>query len=584
MWLWLIFSQSAIGCQNNFKIFIIKMSKLNGWQRFYSKSKEKYFYFHKERNIKQWNAPEEILGKRSREEMELRSSIVRAMKVGGTEIQKYSKPKVFKPWEHQIDAIYQILQSLQQEKKRNYLIQHSTGTGKSVTLACLVYQLIEQTELYSTVIVLVDRIQLDEQLGDTVQTFLQRNGCHELIHRSTSVEHLAQILSTAQEKKVILTTVQKFSMLMEDPVRRARLLQHFEKLELNQGCAIVADEAHRSHGHEKRSEMDKFIENLGVNDQHLTYIGFSATPANDSTKLFSSAFHIYPMDQAIRNGHVMNVLENYKSIRLDVETTIPSNIQRDLQTRHSLRAAMDYASALERILRCKMDLILEDFRIRKQKFPDGKCMLIARSRADVVRYFRLLTASQSEWIVFCAFSSRLTAEDDSIVTEKNINPAGITLATCDIIVACDKLDTGYNDPSLMALYLDRHVHGSKTIQLFSRLNRRMDGKQAVHVVDFANHPFQIAHDFSQYWSKRGILRRFSNRKLNLEFVQRQKIVVAASILLESLPEMQKGSESEIQAKLACLERDRYKQIYNAVRMYRVALNATSQNHILIDKE
>lgn len=150
---------------------------------------------------------------------------------------------------------------------------------------------------------------------------------------------------------------------------------------------------------------------------------------------------------------------------------------------------MDTASTLPRIYQTKVEIILKDFERRRKAFPSAKCMVIARSRQDVVKYYHLLCPH--EWRVYCTFSGSVQVgrNKHKMLNEQQIN--NINLHEADIIVVCDKLDTGFNEPKLSALYLDRKVRGSKSVQLLSRLNRGCLGKTQVAVVDFVNHPYQV---------------------------------------------------------------------------------------------
>ena len=188
-----------------------------------------------------------------------------------------------------------------------------------------------------------------------------------------------------------------------------------------------------------------FMNTLGELD--LTYVGFSATP-NDSTMqaLFSSKpFHVYAMHQAIQEERFL-VLENYTNVRLEVETAIPRQVEERLDKLNALRSAMDYASGMDRILTRKVDKIMVDFQQRKRAFARGKALIIARSRMDVLRYYRmLLQRAPVEWALYCALSSHLVDPNSTkMITEKSENTCSIVEA--DMIVACDKLDTGFNEP------------------------------------------------------------------------------------------------------------------------------------------
>ena len=274
-----------------------------GWIQYYSKSKRKYFYYDSISKKKQWNRPIVLSSKASSNPSsfysssassrkkspckapvvdnlddpvgQLRGNIRRSMIVGGNQL---GSTVLLRPWPHQMQAIEKVITSLRSSnvtgKKNQFLIQHSTGTGKSLTIAGLIYQFLQSPRdlpsYFSRVIVLVDRITLDQQLGSTLHTFFQRNGLVDVIQPAKSVEHLSSLLSLTtgsssntghNNNQVIMTTIQKLSSLMDDLVKRTRLLHWIQRD--NAQLAIITDEAHRSHGKEKRDGLDEMLQHFG---------------------------------------------------------------------------------------------------------------------------------------------------------------------------------------------------------------------------------------------------------------------------------------------------------------------------------
>lgn len=299
----------------------------------------------------------------------------------------------------------------------------------------------------------------------------------------------------------------------------------------------------------------------------MQFVGFTATPNAEALHLFGSRasggalrpFHCYPISRATADSRIKNVLDNYKCLRFDVETTIPNDVLDALRDEHALRDVLDHASDDVTVLKAKAALMMQDFLDTKEAYKFAKvrrvrrvwrcwcchaalshrsvqCMIVARSRRDVLRYYQLVSVfvanrcvrsvhhaaagviafklvpscphslffvfRQLKWSIYAAFSGSLTVEDSSgtTVTEDTLNGSQLNLTTSDIVIVCDKLDTGYNDPKLSCMYIDRYLRSSsQTVQLTSRLNRLHKGElvDAVHLhaiasFSLANHQLRQA--------------------------------------------------------------------------------------------
>ncbi|OQS07327.1 hypothetical protein THRCLA_00664 [Thraustotheca clavata] len=455
-----------------------------GWIQVHSKTKNKPFYVHEATGKTQWHIPvaKKLKTPLSEIPTEIVSAVTRAFRVGAAQRKSNGDLAVFQPWQHQIRAVAKIVHEISCQKKfsKNYLVQHSTGSGKSVTIACLAYQLLYTVDVkkqgFHTVIILVDRIKLDQQLGDTVQVFMHQNGVDN-IFRAESIDHLSTIVRNTEEQKVIVTTTQKLYQLVNDKVLLARLLYASSVSTTNnlKHLAIIADEAHRSHNDSTRVSVDNVLQALSSESNSIVYIGFSATPSVQALELFGTKtndsalkpFDTHSMSDAIAQGHIVNVLSNTKFFQPTHGSTILTKVK----------------SMMRHFVKLKT----------KQVF--GKCLVVVRSRKDVVSYHEIIQSyvKAKGWPaqVYCTFSSF-----DNI-NEKQLNTC--TLALADVIVVCDKLDTGFNEPNLLAMYVDRPLqrHGH-IVQLLSRLNRSRPGKDCVYVVDYCNHPLQIRTAFALY--------------------------------------------------------------------------------------
>lgn len=531
-----------------------------GWLVRVSRSKRKVYYYHTATGKTQWSRPTaEDTPKRQRVESKdgsaqgeketsmLHSLVLASMRAGGSSITRGTKRAVvFTPWPHQLEAVEKVIAAIQTQRgTERFLLQHSTGAGKTLTIAALTHQLLyvkDATMLqFHTVVVMLDRVKLNEQVGDAVERYLRQNGVDE-VFRAESIEHLAKLLDPSAQneeerpQRVIITTTHKMGLLVRDDVLLTRLLHRSSKAQRHgdeggeeealasndpyQRVSIITDEAHRSHTSSTRDAIEKVVKAGEGTDAKLTFIGFTATPNAEALELFGSPtgngfqhpFHCYPISQATSDGRIMNVLADYTCIRCEVETSVfPEPVRELLQTvRGARRRVIDHASDDIAVLKAKALLMMTDFLNVKQSHSKMKCMVVARSRLDVARYYKLITTfvlkKQLGWNCYAAFSGTLTLDDETggtkSVTEQTLNGRHITLGISDIVIVCDKLDTGYNEPLLACMYVDRYLRSSSHIvQLLSRLNRLHRNKTQVRVLDFANHAAQVRRGFADYWQE-----------------------------------------------------------------------------------
>ncbi|RLN20449.1 hypothetical protein BBO99_00006289 [Phytophthora kernoviae] len=384
-----------------------------------------------------------------------------------------------------------------------FLLQHSTGAGKSLTIAALTHQLLYVKDArgtqFHTVVVMLDRVKLNEQVGDAVERYLHQNGVDE-VFRAESIEHLAKLLDASSQneqqspQRVIITTTHKLGLLVRDDVLLTRLLHRSMRSQRGAGeeggeesdvggndpfqrVAIITDEAHRSHTTSTRDAIKKVMKADEGSHAQLTFIGFTATPNEEALELFGTRtddgfqrpFHCYPIAQATIDDRIMNVLADYTCVRCEIETSVfPEPVQKLLQVTHGAqRCILDHASDDVAVLKAKALFMMTDFQVIKNAHSKVKCMIVVRSRLDVARYYKLITTFVSKkqlgWNCYAAFSGTLTLDDGAgdtkSVTEQTLNGRHVTLSISDIVIVCDKLDTGYNEPLLACMYVDRYAHG-----------------------------------------------------------------------------------------------------------------------------
>ncbi|ETM54243.1 hypothetical protein, variant 1 [Phytophthora nicotianae] len=613
-----------------------------------SRSKSKVYYYHTLTKKTQWSrpTPEEVAAAnaasaaiepeeesgadrlRKRQKLDqpdettlvehknsvLHTLITTSMRVGGSSLTRGTKRVVvFTPWPHQLTAVENIITAIQSRTIEDdevstgteaFLLQHSTGAGKTLTIAALSHQLLSAKDPLSlrfhTIVVMLDRVKLNEQVGDAVETYLHRNGVDE-VFRAESIEHLAKLLDAQQQEspqRVIITTTHKMGLLVKDDVLLTRLLHRSSSVKAGtkedeaendpfQRVAIITDEAHRSHTSSTRDAIEKVMKAGEGSHARLTFVGFTATPNSDALELFGTQtddgfrhpFHCYPIAQATDDGRIMNILDDYTCVRCEVETSVfPKPVQELLQTHHGARRRiLDYASDDVAVLKAKALIMMTDFRSMKRKHPKVKCMIVVRNRQDVVRYYKLITTFVAKkkigWNCYAAFSGSVALDEAGSsaksVTELTLNNRSVTLATSDVVIVCEKLDTGYNEPLLACMYVDRYLRSSAhTVQVLSRLNRRHKDKPSVRVLDFANHAAQIRRSFSDFWREA----RVPNLTNSVdEIAEKKDLVTAIAVLCDYFPELCtspieiEDPRSFVEENMLPLERDAFQQVVDALR-------------------
>ncbi|CAE8636771.1 unnamed protein product [Polarella glacialis] len=425
-------------------------------------------------------------------------------------------------WQHQIEAVQCLLRILTRDTEAagvqsNMLVQHAAGSGKSMTMALLVHVLHtlrdsnnnSQGRRVALIMLLSDRLQLDQQLGDTVEGFLRRAGTLQGEFRRADLGGLsiAKALGDAAADLggrclVVAATKQKFERLLRhkqgtsssDGLGHAGLLAPI----LGRGrVVLICEECHRAHFHGSATALAVarlFGSGSGLGRQQpqgLTYIGFSATPNARALRFFGRAgnlqasggearlcpSHCYHLGQAERDGVVLHVLENYQSFDFSQDS-------------------------IDR----KAAWLLDDLAGRAAQFPLGfarvlKAMVVCRSRADVVAYVAALRnqlalssmrlpedekatpSPEGCYGVFGFFSGEICGESEDHLNARIQLKDASKLAR--ILVVCNKLETGYDEPRLAVLYLDRRLESAVTaVQVLSRVNRHAAGKSRAFVTDF----------------------------------------------------------------------------------------------------
>ncbi|NBC48274.1 MAG: DEAD/DEAH box helicase family protein [Gammaproteobacteria bacterium] len=419
----------------------------------------------------------------------------------------------------------------------NYLIQHSAGSGKSNTIGWLAHHAInlhdaDDQPIFNTVVIVTDRVILDRQLQDTVAQFEQTRGVVKKID-GTSRQLKAAI---AQGARIIITTIQKFST------------DHLKALsgQGNRTFAVIVDEAHSSQSGKsaqamtdaltREADSSDAIEDLIAAYQksrgpqpNISFFAFTATPRNVTLERFGTKgpdglphpFHLYSMRQAIEEGFILDVLQHYTtySAYYQLEKAIEDDPR--LSSRKGQQRVARYANLHETAISQKAEIIVKHFRRHVQPMLNGqaKAMIVTSSREHALRYYfgirdYIKQEGYSDLKALIAFSGELTHNGETF-TEAALNGFAETELrgrfdgfkkdgtpypeTYRLLIVAEKYQTGFDQPKLCAMYVDRKLAGLQAVQTLSRLNRTKPGKDATYVLDFRNSVEEIQDAFRPYY-------------------------------------------------------------------------------------
>ena len=459
------------------------------------------------------------------------------------------------PRYHQLDVVRKLLSDTKAKGAgSHYLIQHSAGSGKSNSIAWLSHQLSslhddKEESVFDSVIVITDRTVLDNQLQETIASFEHKDGVVVGITREGSTESKSTQLADALERgaKIIITTIQTFPFVLEAIQERTTLK--------DKKYAIIADEAHSSQTGSTAKQLREVLTaeqieegvELSAEDiitaslesrsasSSLSYYAFTATPKTKTLEMFGvlpkpdeapsetnkpQAFHLYTMKQAIEEGFILDVLHGYTTYKLYYKLE-HSNMHQDEEV-ESKRAKVKIAKWLNihpHNIAQKIEIICEHFRIHVAHLLDGqaKAMVVTSSRQAAVRYkiafdkYIKEHGIEAQMQAMVAFSGKIT--DDSEGTEKeyteaNMNPnlrgremrKAFDTNEYQVMLVANKFQTGFDQPKLCAMYVDKKLGGVDCVQTLSRLNRIYAGKEQTFILDFFNETEEIKEAFEPYYN------------------------------------------------------------------------------------
>ena len=464
------------------------------------------------------------------------------------------KDKIIFPRYHQLDVVRKLIKDVSENGSgKNYLIQHSAGSGKSNSIAWTAYRLAslhrDNESVFNSVVIVTDRRVLDSQLQDTIDSFDHTLGSVVLIDEKKSSKDLLQAIKDG--KRIIVTTLQKFPVIYDlvgDTSGKA--------------YAIIVDEAHSSQTGQSALKLkmaladtddalaeyaemegkaeeeidiknDKFLQELVSAGRHknLSFFAFTATPKDKTLEIFGDEyldgsfhpFHIYSMRQAIEEGFIMDVLANYSTYKTcyDIEKA-DIEAKEEVPSSQASKAIRKFAIEHPHNIQEKSKVILDTFEsITKPSINgQGKMMVVTESRLAAVRYFkevrRLAKMKDPGILVMIAFSGSLkdpVEEEGPEYTESSLNvdkngnritesqTKAVFHEQGSILIVAEKYQTGFDEPLLHTMVIDKKLRDVKAVQTISRLNRTCPDKDDTFVIDFVNTKEEILNAFQPFYTE-----------------------------------------------------------------------------------
>ena len=464
--------------------------------------------------------------------------------------------KLIFPRYHQLDATRKLQQAVLAEGAgQKYLIQHSAGSGKTNSIAWSAHFLADlhdakDKKVFDTVLVVSDRRVIDGQLQDAIYGFERTAGVVSTIKgdQGSKSAELAEALSG--DKKIVVCTIQTFPFA----IQAVRELAATE----DKRFAVIADEAHSSQTGEAATKLKQVLsaeeqQELAdggtissedilaaqmasrAQESSITYVAFTATPKAKTLELFGrrpdptqpagegnlpEPFHVYSMRQAIEEGFILDVLKNYTSYKLAFKLANAGKEIDDTEVERStaVKGLMNWVRLHPYNIAQKVQIVVEHFRETIAPLLNGKAkaMVVTSSRVEAVRWQLAVNKYIQEkgysLKTLVAFSGEVNDKESgpepfketSTVLNSDLKGRGIAEAFKDdqfqILLVANKFQTGFDQPLLCGMYVDKRLAGIQAVQTLSRLNRRHPGKEDTYVLDFVNEPDEVLDAFKTYYT------------------------------------------------------------------------------------
>lgn len=469
--------------------------------------------------------------------------------VDGTERVIMKKTLIF-PRYHQLDVVRKLIADVREKGAgQNYLIQHSAGSGKSNSIAWTAYRLASLHDgnnkaVFSSVVVVTDRTVLDAQLQETISGFDHTIGAVEAIGEDKNSRDLRDALNSGV--RIIVTTLQKFPVIYQEVDAAA-----------GRNFAIIVDEAHSSQtgssamklksaladteqalreyaeiegkAEEEIDRSDKIVQEMITHGKHknLSFFAFTATPKAQTLEMFGTErddasfhpFHIYSMRQAIEEGFILNVLQNYMTYSTCFKIAKNTIENPELPESRATKIIKKYEKLHPYNISQKSQIIVETFRNTTRHKIGGraKMMVVTDSRLAAIRYFHEIkryveSQKYTDVDVLIAFSGSVQdGEEEYTESGLNVRRDGSHIAenqtktefhdNFNILIVAEKYQTGFDEPLLHTMIVDKKLKSVKAVQTLSRLNRTCPGKTDTFVLDFANKREDILDAFQPFYQE-----------------------------------------------------------------------------------
>ena len=461
---------------------------------------------------------------------------------------KVRKETMIFPRYHQLQAVRWLVDAARSEGVgNNYLIEHSAGSGKSNTIGWLAHRLaslhdVGNQRVFDSVIVITDRVVLDQQLQDTIYQFEHKRGVVQKIDESS--RQLAEALENAVP--IIITTLQKFPFVSRQLLKMAE-----ERGENGTGtlstrrCAVIIDEAHSSQGGETATDLKEVLGGEALREEakqraaeegldgmeelfrsmakrgrqaNLSFFAFTATPKHKTLAVFGrngDPFHRYTMRQAIEEGFIHDVLKHYTTYTTYFKLLKACEDDPNVERKKAARALARFLRLHPHNIAQKTEIMVEHFQaVTRHKIGGrAKAMVVTGSRLEAVRYKqsfdRYIKAKGYPIKTLVAFSG--TVQDDQLpdvhYTEEGMNngvkekelPEKFATPEYHVLLVAEKYQTGFDQPLLHTMFVDKRLAGIQAVQSLSRLNRTHPLKEDTFVLDFVNDREEIREAFKAYY-------------------------------------------------------------------------------------
>ena len=468
---------------------------------------------------------------------------------------RIKKETMIFPRYHQLDCVRKLVADAREKGTGiNYLIQHSAGSGKSNSIAWLAHRLSslfdnKDEKVFDSVIVVTDRLVLDQQLQDTIYQFEHKQGVVKKIDKDAA--QLAKAITSCDP--IIITTLQKFPFITE-------------KTDQLKKYAVIIDEAHSSQGGESAASLKEALAGTAIKEQakkqaeeeklsdyeeeiirsmakrgrqpNISFFAFTATPKYKTLEVFGipneegnpQPFHLYSMKQAIEEGFILDVLAHYTTYKTYYRLIKSIEDDPEVDKKKAARSLARFMSLHPYNISQKTEVMVEHFRQFSRHKIGGraKAMVVTSSRLHAVRYKEAFDKYISEKgytdiKTLVAFSGTVIDPDipEKEYTEVQMNksiketelPKKFASSEYQVLLVAEKYQTGFDQPLLHTMYVDKRLSGIQAVQTLSRLNRTWIGKEDTFVLDFINSPEEIQEAFQPYYERTLVGDRAEARQL-----------------------------------------------------------------------